>query len=289
GMVEDGAGNVWVSDGLGRVIARVSEDGSRIAIAAREGRGPGEVLSPTLLARTPDDGVAVYDLGLNAVNVWRRDGTFDHAVQVEMLVYNPKGFGVARSGEFVMSGGVLSNELALHRFSAAGRHLVSWHPAPATENPRAARLLAGGALTVLANDAIVFSDGAAHRIVWFTPDRVPRVIAENPNVAPTMGDNFTWVEGTAPNIVRKFDWYYRRSHGIAVLQNGAILNVVVDRKNAESVWEVYTPSGQLVARSTIRRAYHVWALTRGGEVLASYVDADTGEHIAVKLRFRVEA
>lgn len=279
GMTETASGEVWISDALNRVVAAVNGSGGSLRIVARQGDGPGEVRAPGLWASYPDGGVAMYDLVRSAVEIFGRDGSFRRRIIIPKVL-NPKGFAVLPTGQIVLSGGITGNPGSIHLVSGAGRLERSWHPLPDARNPRARTLVAGGAVSALADGSILFSQAAPHRIMLYpTTGGKERVIASDSRLLEAVGDDFI-VERDGK---RTFRWRFPQSRAVYRLRSGNVLNVVWNAEERFSLWEVYSPAGKLLARSRVNRAYHPWAMARNGDVLASYQDPETDEHVAVRL------
>ncbi len=284
GMAEAADGSIWISDGMLKTVLRVDADGRGGGVVARSGDGPGEVASPSRMAALPDGGVALIDMGRTAIHLFGADGKFSRSVQMEEIVTNPKGFVVLPSGEMVVSGGLYSDAPgAVHVFGPDGRIRRSFHPRPVTRDPRAAQLVAGGALA-LHGGRLLVSQAAPHRLVSYgLGGGSGTELATDPSLVPPMGDEFIRIEGR----YRVFDWYFKQSRGVFPLPGGRILNVVWDRKASRSVWEVYTAAGKLSTRRILPRAYEPWAMTRDGDVLASYTDPETDEPVVARLAVSV--
>lgn len=284
GVVEGPDGEVWVSESMSRSVAAISPDGLRTRIVTRSGDGPGELRLPTLMTRAGADEIAVLDLGRRSVDFFGTGGEFVRRVVLSHAVVHPKGLAI-RNGRIVVSGGIFGNGHAIHLFSAAGELEHSWHPAPRTRNPRAGLMVAGGPLAVDAQGGILFSLAAPHRLVRYAPEGgAGRVIASDPDLLRPVGDDFIREDG----VTRTFDWYFPQSRGVFVRPDGTILNVVRFHAEGYTLWEVYRPDGTPVVRQRVNRAYEPWAMTRDGDVLASYADPDTDEPIVTRLRIDVE-
>ena len=290
GMAEAADGSIWVAEGLGkRFILALDARGNPQRIVARDGNGPGEVGAPTLMARRSAGGLAVYDMLHNAVELFGSNGEFEQRVMLETKIMNPKGFDVLPSGDFVLGGGVLRSEYALHRFDRRGKLVGSWHRVPRTKNPRAGIMVAGGPVAALPDGSILFSQAAPYTIVHYPPSAENgRVFASDPELLDPIGDDFIQETGSGMNSRRTFKWFFPQSRGIFRLPDGHILNVVWMRDAGRSVWDVYSPQGKRIARQVFSRAYEPWALARNGDVLASYRDPETGEHIATRLRVTIK-
>jgi hypothetical protein len=292
GIVETDAGEIWVSDPIGRAVLGLDSLGRRGRIVAREGDGPGEVRSPTLSARIPSGGVAIYDQGHDAVELFGRDGRFVRRVTLSAKVLNPKGLAVLPNGQILLSGGLASGGGgAVHRFAANGRLLGSWGAVARARNERAVGLISGGPLAVLREGSVLYSQAAPHMLAIYSPigKRHQRLAADRTVVAP-IGDAFIQVRGNR----RVFQWRFPQSAGVFRLpdndnddNNDNVLNVVWNAEANTSTWEVYHPSGALVVRKRFARAYRPWALTRSGDVMATVVDATTGEATVVRLGVQV--
>ncbi|MBA4156777.1 MAG: hypothetical protein H0X65_04805 [Gemmatimonadetes bacterium] len=284
GMAEAGDGGIQVSDGRLNMLIGLSASGVPLRIAARRGNGPGEVRGPTLLTGTPSGGLAVYDIGQNAIQIWNRDMQFEQWVRLEAMVVNPKGFVVLPTGHFVLSGGISRNPSAIHRFHSDGRLDASWYTAPRTEDPRVGLMIAGGPLAVTADGRLLFSLAAPHRILAY-PVRggEAKLIAGDPKLLAAIADDFMREEGRGSTRRATFQWHFPQSRAVLPPSERRILNVVLYMERGTSLWEVYSPDGKLLSRKEVSRAYHPWAITSNGDVLASYRDPDTDEHIAVRL------
>ena len=114
-----------------------------------------------------------------------------------------------------------------------------------------------------------------------------RVFASDPDLLEPIGDDFIHETGAGMNLRRTFNWYFPQSRAIFRLLDGRILNVVWKHDEGRSIWDVYSPQGKRIARQVFSRAYEPWALARNGDVLASYRDPETGEHIATRLRVTI--
>lgn len=284
GIAESAAGDVWVSDGLNNVLVAVDAQGRHMRRIARTGDGPGEVRAPSLVARVPSGGMAVYDISRESVDLFGDDGTFMRRVRLAARVMNPKGFAMLPNGEVLLSGGLLTAGGAVHRFASDGRLVANWGETARARNPRAVELVSGGPVAVLHDGLVLYSQAAPHRIALYTAaGEQRRLIASNPSVVPPMGDEFVFADEGR----RAFRWFFPQSAGVYSLANGNILNVVWNQEANTSTWEVYRPDGSLVVRKRFARAYRPWALARDGDVLATVVDSDTDEVAVVRLALRV--
>jgi phage-related protein len=285
GMVETAGGAIWISDPLGKVVASTDARGRSLRVVAREGDGPGEVRSPTLAAPVPTGGMAIYDQEHDAVELFRDDGRFIRRVPLSAKVLNPKGFAVLANGEMLLSGGLLSGGGgAVHRFGADGRLLSSWGATARARDPRVVGLVSGGPLAALPGGEVLYSQAAPHLIASYSATgQRRRLIASDPVVVRPMGDEFIQRRGGQ----RVFQWRFPQSAGVFRLTGGNVLNVVWNAPANASTWEVYRPTGGLVVRKRIARAYRPWALARNGDVLATVVDAETGEVVVVRLALRI--
>jgi hypothetical protein len=58
GMIEGPNGEIFVSDQINVAVFSIQPQGMGVRQVARQGRGPGEVSTPGLMARTPNGGIA---------------------------------------------------------------------------------------------------------------------------------------------------------------------------------------------------------------------------------------
>lgn len=286
GIVETDAREIWVSDPIGRAVLGLDSLGRRGRIVAREGDGPGEVRSPTLSASIPNGGVAIYDQGHDAVELFARDGRFVRRVTLSAKVLNPKGLAVLSNGQILLSGGLASGDHgAVHRFDANGRLLGSWGAMAQARNERAVGLISGGPLALLGESRVLYSQAAPHMLAIYSPrgKRQQRLAADRSVVAP-IGDAFIQERGNR----RVFQWRFPQSAGVFRLGDDHVLNVVWNAPANTSTWEVYrSDTRALVVRKRFARAYRPWTITRNGHVMATVLDATTGEATVVRLEVRV--
>lgn len=279
-MSEAANGSIWISDVTSRVVATVNAHGGGLRVVAEEGDGPGEVRGPSRLASLPSGEVSVYDMIRSAVDVFGSDGRFKRRIALPVAVFNPKGFAVLRSGDFILSGGIQSGPGAIHQFAPDGKLRRSWGPPSTARNSKAATMIAGGPVHPLPDGSILFSQSAPHWIAVYSPlGQRTRALAANPSLAPVIGDRFVQQR----NGRRIFDWNYPKSAGVFRLNDGRIVNVVQNARENVTIWEVYRSDGKLVGRARIARVYQPWGITRDGDVLASYMDPDTDEAVASRL------
>ncbi len=198
GVAELGNESIWVSEGLGRAaLIALGATGRSTRIAAKEGKGPGEVGGPTLLAKTAAGGLAVLDVSQVAVQVFNPAGRFVERITLSARVHNPKGFAALRSGQFLVSGGISRNGYALHLFGADGKLITSWHPIPQTRDPWAGVMVAGGPVYEMKDGSILFSQAAPHAIIRFGRlGGQPQVLGSDPALLRPIGDDFILTTGS---------------------------------------------------------------------------------------------
>jgi hypothetical protein len=284
GMAENSDGSVWVTDSWNRVVVAFDRAGRSPRLIARKGKGPGEMEGPTLLAHRPRGGVAVYNVANGSVELFAENGRFERRVAIPTLVYSPKGFVVQPSGHFVLSGGTARGTTSIHRFTADGEPAESWYPAQRSSDPRVQPHIAGGPLAVLADGSLLFSQAAPHRIFRFGPSGdVGRMFAEDRGLLKPVAEDFTRVKDGWVTM----RWWFPQSRGVFPLSDGRVLNVVRNKEEGYSFWEVYSPRGRRIASARVERDYEPWAMARDGTLLASYTDPDTDEVVAARLAITV--
>ena len=287
GMAEAPDGTLWLSDPRNHVIHGVESAGASVRTVARSGDGPSEVRSPNFITTTPDGGLAVYDMDHRAIQVFDRSGKFRHRVALSALVRNPKGFTMTPTGAFVISGGIYGNEYAIHRFGINGSLERSWLPAPKTADMQTGILIAGGPIAVLRRGTLLFSRAAPHELIEFSLDsNTLRTIAADPTLLKAVDNDFVTETGSGSGRVRSFRWNFPQSRAVFQLSDGRILNVISSVEAGTSLWQLYTSEGGFLSQTRIDRAYIPWFVTRSGDILSSYIDPDTHEHIAVRLEMR---
>lgn len=292
GMVEATAGTIVISDDVNKALYRWEPGSGRIARLARDGRGPGEMQAPVSLARRPDGGFVVYDVGHNALLLFRTDLTHERTARVQGgMVSNPKSIAILGDGSFVISGGRLRDPRHLHHYSPTGQWIESsGEPAAGITSSMARIQSAGGALRALPQ-GFLFSYGAPLRISRFPSNILARssVLVEDGQILP----EFTEASLNGSPEPRSggspvFLWWHDRTTGVFVLPDGRILNVITRYHSGDSVWDLYSSDGRRrLARTIVPRAYYAWDITTDGRIVASRRDPDTDEHFATVLELRI--
>lgn len=291
-MVEAAPGIVVISDDVTKSVYRWDLQSGRVSRLAREGRGPGEVLTPVALARRPGGGFALYDVAHAAVIFFDRDLGFERTVRPKGgFVSNPKSLAVLADGSFILSGGRLRDPRHLHRYAPSGDWVESFgNPSSGIESDNAKVQSAGGAVRALPR-GFLFSYGAPLRILRFPFNEFafPSILIEDLQLLPELTeDALHGPPQPQSRGARTFLWWHDRSTGVFALPDGRILNVVTRYHRGDSVWDLYAADGKRLAREVVPRAYYAWDLSPSGDVLASYRDPDTDEHIAIVLTVEFE-
>ena len=171
GLGEAGNGTIWVSDaspGWGRVVL-YNPMTDEATVVGRPGEGPGEVLSTTIIAIDPDGNIAMYDIARSSIELYSPTGEPVRRIRLPHRVTWVKGFDVLPSGDFVLSGGVVGVNSAIHQFSREGRFLRSWGESAQADDWEARIVGTGGALHALPDGSLLYSQGAPHRIAHYLP------------------------------------------------------------------------------------------------------------------------
>jgi hypothetical protein len=286
GMAEASGGKVLITDQKSSMIYSYDPSTRRTVLLSRPGQGPNETQLPSLATTLPDGGVAVHDLGNNRVVFYGADGGYRRTLTLIGAVQNPKGFASLQDGSLVLSGGRFRSARSVFRFHpGSGAITDSAVSAPSSRDRSAVIHVAGGALFRSADGSLLYSNSAPHGIYRITPLFDVLRIAADEALVPPIVDSFN-KPITAPDGRPALapQWYYDQSRMVAELASGNILNVITRVYREDSVWEVWSPSGHLVARTTVPLPYRPFNLTRDGLVLASIEDPSTGLPSAVGLR-----
>ena len=285
GVAESPLGKVWIASARPArlLIVDPSTGGEDDLIAARDGDGPGELRGPTRLDIMTDGNMAVYDLSRGAVEIYTSDGKPVRRLMLPIAVTWPKGFAALASGGFVLSGGVIGNDFAIHQFEESGRYIRSWGAAMDAEAWEARPVGTGGFLDALADGSLLYSRGAPHEIVQFEvsaashegePPR--RNIAALEGLLEEPGDAVL-IHGTEDGIpFTTFDVWYPQSRAVFRLEDGRILNVVTrtDKGPPRTIWQLFEPTGGVpIETQTVGHLYEPWFLCANGDILATRRDA----------------
>ncbi len=283
GVAEGPDGHIWISDSRNGQVLSIAGDGSAAADFSAAATAPVR----SIIRPSSFQGRREASRSTTTATTARSSSApmvrFVRLVRFPFYVINPKGFAVLENGDLLVSGGVPARSTAMHRFDAQGKLVAEWYDVPKTEDPRAGWYVAGGALSAASGHSFLFSQAAPHLILRYHPDGRADTLAADPSILDPIGDDFM-IKG--PTSTR-FRWFFPQSRGVFELADHRILNVITIRREYRSIWQVYSPAGNLLAQTTLPRGYVVWNLARNGDLLASYQDPDTDEDVVARLRMRV--
>jgi hypothetical protein len=286
GMAETANGAVLIADGINNVVYGRQVDGA-ITVVSRTGRGPNEVLHPTLLANSPDGGVVAFDIGNGRFMKYDRNARFQRFVPAAAGTFtNPKGLAVTSDGSLVVSAGRFRSTHSVFLLDGeSGTLRASAMAAAESRDPVAALQTTGGAVAVATDGSILYSNSAPHGIYRMDSKLAHgRLVAQDRSVVPPIADAFSTRINTGGQVRIRHDWFYDQSRFVTQLADGRILNVITRKNRNDSLWEVWNVDGTLQGRTRVNRAYRPFGMTRGGYVLAAVEDPQTDEPSAVALR-----
>jgi hypothetical protein len=285
-MAEAAGGKVLITDQKSSAVYSFDPSTGRTVLLSRPGQGPNETRLPSLATTLPDGGVAVHDLGNSRVVYYGPDGSFRRTLTLIGAVQNPKGFASLPDSSLVLSGGRFGSARSVFRFHpGTGAITDSALSAPSSRDRSAVIHVAGGALFQSADGSLLYSNSAPHGIYRITPLLdVVRIAADEVLVPPIVDSFRKPITGPDGRPAFAPQWYYDQSRMVAELPSGNILNVITRVYRDDSVWEVWSPAGDLVARTIVPLPYRPFNLTRDRLVLASIEDPVTGQPSAVGLR-----
>ena len=301
GVAESPLGKVWITSARPArlLVVDPATGGEGDFIAARDGDGPGELRGPARLDIMPDGNMAVYDLSRSALEIYTSDGKPVRRVMLPIAVSWPKGFAALASGGFVLSGGVLGNDFAIHQFGELGRYIRSWAAAMDAESWEARPVGTGGALDALPDGSLLYSRGAPHEILQFEVPAVGngkpphRTLAAMEGLLQEPGDDVL-VHGTEDGIpFTTFDVWYPQSRAVFQLDDGRVLNVITrsDGGAPRTIWQLFeTDGGVPIQTQTDGQLYEPWFLCANGDILATRRDAlDVASVVRLRLALDGEA
>lgn len=111
---------VYVVDLLGRSLLHLSPGGDFVRRIGRQGEGPGEFRSPTMV-RATDRGFAVFDR-LAGISFFDGSGAFRRIVRLQPFPSSARDFLIFENGDILISGAITSSDHALHRYSPDGQY-----------------------------------------------------------------------------------------------------------------------------------------------------------------------
>lgn len=128
GLVVEPDGEVWVSDLARHQLVRLSRSSTELQRIGREGSGPGEFRSPSLLALSGST-IYVLDVALSRISVFSSGGNFLRSFPMPVRVPAPKGMVADDHGNLYLSGmagGEPGRGHVIHQIDSLGRHVRSF-------------------------------------------------------------------------------------------------------------------------------------------------------------------
>ncbi len=277
---------VVVSDDLNGILYLWDIKDGGVSVFARHGEGPGEVLTPTQLARRPSGGFAVYDIEASAVKLFDTSGAPDGTWWVSGIVSNPKSMAFWGDEHLLLSGGRLTDPRQIHLIDRQGRRVASYgDPSPLITSNYPLIQSAGGALWPLPGGEMVFSYGRPLRVVVFETEVLadPTIWTEDLQILPELREEEVYWQSDDHPGSKIYDWWHDRTTGAFVYPDGRLLNVITRFHSEESDWLIFSPGGDLLSSLSEPTAYFAYDMTSDGRVLAVRRLPNTDEHVAAVL------
>ena len=280
-QVDDGS--IWVTDENPGGVWRWSLETGSVRQIQRNGDGPGEVRHPVRLARRPRGGVALYDLGHSAVNLFDRNLRFERRVQLPGIVSWPKGLLALPDGSFVLAGGQLRHHNQLHRFSETGEILERWgDPHPDAMSPHTRIQAMGGALHAVGDGTFLFSLSSPLRVMRFPSGQWSGIdTLVTGDLLPELTDDYFLMPQEDGGVGIR--WDYPKTTAVWFLEDRRIMNVITRKDEDDSIWDLYGTDGMLISRTEVGVPYDVRQYLGDGRVLALMTDPATDESVVVIL------
>ncbi len=167
--------------------------------------------------------------------------------------------------------------------------MESWHPAADHEDWNTVRSTSGGPVALAADGGLLIVDAAPFRITKYRDleGNGGQVLVEDHGVvSPAELDRAVTPEGGYTSEWTKSVHVSEMSPGGNIL---AVVRVVPLEEDARrsSLWLVVSPTGEILARTSVALDYTVWNATPDGRYLASFWDYDRIEPAAVKLEIEL--
>lgn len=255
GLAEVPGGAIWVSDPMAVAVFAVDPATGAVSLIARSGQGPGEVETPDRIAVMPNGNMAVFDMA--KVEVYTPEGESVRRIRLPIEIAWPKGFAMLPSGGFAISGGIISIDAAIHEFDSGGNLVRSWGDQSPALGFRE-RIVGSGGSLFAGKSGLVYSQAAPHRIVRYgyrlDDPREGRVLGELPDLLVHPGDGVIVESGEGVDWQRSFHPYFPQSRAVFELSDGRILNVVVNKDDGYSIWQVFEDSS-LAAEGRVEIPY----------------------------------
>ncbi len=181
-------------------------------------------------------------------------------------LFFPKGL-VATPESLVLSAGIAGSNHGVHVISSDGEIVSSAVPNPETAQPLTGRMVAGGALTKSSRGDILFSLADSHLLGTIDPATGDlSVVARDPEIQPSVGDAFLMTDEEGR---RRSRWNFPRGGGAVRLSDGSLVHVIRFAEEDRSVWEVYSPDGELLGRVQTQGAYEIWGTTSQDQIVGT--------------------
>ena len=275
-------GTIWIGDwGRNSAVWEMKERGGplELVLAASElggDRGRGRI---TGLASVPGGGMLVLQgLGVTFFADRASSGVF-----VEAHREGTRGFAVFENGDYVVSYGQYPSDphvaYAVHRYSLAGDHIASWHPAFPDTNWVTVTQMSGGPVAVTQNGDLLVSDPAPFQITRYFGGRgdSATVLVEDESVISSAE-----LRRALPRP-GYFSLNWSNSRFVDEMDDGRILNVVAefDRRRWQSLWVVVSPTGKVLAKTRFPESY--WRMSRSGP--GRYFARSDGDMLELEVAF----
>lgn len=255
-------GVIWIGERRSERIWELTGGHGSVRLVRSDGEATDEPGGTLGMAFAPKHGM--YILSRNGVTVVPARGST--AAFSEAHRGGARGFAVLANGDYVVAYGQYPDDphvdYALHRYSAGGNHIGSWHPAFQDKDWVRVTQFSGGPITVTGSGDLLLSELAPFRIIRYLDGMGNRavVIAEDEDIVSAAEFERAMPE---PGVTQ-FQW----SHSIYIdeMPDGRILNILeaypADRLDPEMHWIVLSSEGEILGRTSFGE-YH-WVAARSG-------------------------
>lgn len=184
GIVRSRSGYSFVLDTHTHRVIRLDPRGRFDGAFGRNGRGPGEMLTPVSLRTTAAGEVAVLDPAQSRIVFFSERGEHRRTLRLGITLTSARDFVVLPDGSIVISGIVAGSTRAIHRLAGDGTHRESFGSLrmDLTE-PVLRQRYSDGVLAMLENGAIAYAQRTPFRLQVFRNGR-PVLDRTDPRVVP---------------------------------------------------------------------------------------------------------
>ena len=288
-IVADGQGNIYISLFFDHCVKKFDRNGNYVGMLGRKGRGPGEFLTPSLMAFDSKGNLWVLDDGNQRASCFSIDGKYLKSVR---LPINPGvwGFAIDKEGNFYISVYDYETDKVIHKFSPDGVKLISFgEPFPFRHSLSYVeitlkRMYCGGRL-IIVDDQIYYTQKNPYEIRKYTLDgRLKMRIFRKNSFMPPPKVEIRGEESVAFRMPVMSVWI--GIWGDKIINNVEIPSYLQGKDKICQVMDFFDLNGRLLTSLKFSRSIvHPFYIDKKGKIYGSFMSKEKEEAIPLIGRF----